>query len=34
MEELLVFSAEGERGTAIGALDRLVLKTHGMTSSL
>jgi hypothetical protein len=34
LEKLLVFSAEGERVTTIGALDRLVLKTHWMTSSL
>jgi hypothetical protein len=34
LEELLVLSAEGEGSPAIGTLDRLVLKTHWMTSSL
>jgi len=34
LEELLVFSAKGERSPAIGTLDGLVLKTHWMTSSL
>jgi hypothetical protein len=33
-EELLVFSAEGKRLSAIGALKGLVLKSHWMTSSL
>ena len=33
-EKFLVFSAEVERGAAIGTLDRLILKTHRMTSSL
>jgi hypothetical protein len=34
LEELLVLSAEGKGSPAIGTLDRLVLKTHWMTSSL
>jgi hypothetical protein len=34
LEKLLVFSAKGESGSAIGTLDGLVLKTHWMTSSL
>ncbi len=34
LEELLFPSAEGEGSSTIGTLDRLVLKTHWMTSSL
>jgi hypothetical protein len=34
LEELLVLSAEGKGSPAIGTLDRLVLKTHWMASSL
>jgi hypothetical protein len=34
LEELLFFSAEGERGATIGTLERLFLKSHWMTSSL
>ena len=33
-EKLLLFSAEGEGSPTIGTLERLVLKTHWMTSSL
>ena len=33
-EELLLFGTEGEGGSAIGTLDRLILITHRMTSSL
>jgi ABC-type dipeptide/oligopeptide/nickel transport system permease subunit len=33
-EEFLLFGTEGERGSAIGALDFLVLITHRMTSFL
>jgi hypothetical protein len=34
LEKLLLFSTEGEGAPAIGTLERLVLKTHWMTSSL
>ncbi len=34
LEELLFLSAEGEGSPTIGTLERLVLKTHQMTSSL
>jgi hypothetical protein len=34
LEKLLLLSAEGKGSPAIGTLDRLVLKTHWMTSSL
>jgi len=34
LEELLVFNAEGKGSPAVGTLDRLLLKTHWMTSSL
>ena len=34
LEKLLIFSAEGKGSPAIGTLDRLVLKTHWMASSL
>ena len=34
LEELLLFSAEGEGSPTIGTLERFVLKTHRMTSSL
>jgi hypothetical protein len=34
LEKLLLLSAEGEGGSAIGTLERLVLKTHWMPSSL
>jgi hypothetical protein len=33
-EEFLLLSAEGKGSPAIGTLERLVLKTHWMTSSL
>jgi len=32
LEKLLLFSAEGKGSPAIGTLDRLILKTHWMTS--
>jgi hypothetical protein len=34
LKEFLVFGAKDKRGTAIGALKGLILKTHWMTSSL
>jgi hypothetical protein len=34
LEKLLLFSAEGEGSPAIGTLERLLFKTHWMTSSL
>ena len=34
LEKLLLLSAEGKGSPAIGTLDRLVLKTHWMTSFL
>jgi len=34
LEKLLVLNAESESSPTIGALERLVLKTHWMTSSL
>jgi len=34
LEKLLVLNAEGECSPTIGALERLVLKTHWITSSL
>ena len=34
LEEFLVFGAKGKGSPAIGTLDRLILKTHWMTSSL
>jgi len=33
-EKLLFFSAEGKAGSTIGAVERLVLITHWVTSSL
>jgi hypothetical protein len=33
LEELLLFSTEGEVGSTIGTVELLVLKTHWMTSS-
>jgi len=34
LEKFLFLSAESESGSTVGALERLVLKTHWMTSSL